>query len=75
MALAGWFIWIVCRSGLPALMRRRGSTRGALACAAFVGVLGILIHSSSDSNLHLPANASLFYVLASLVVALRSAAQ
>jgi len=42
----------------------RGITIGALA-----GIAAILVHSAIDFNLHIPANALLFSVLAALVVA------
>jgi hypothetical protein len=34
--------------------------------AAFVGCCGLLIHSFLDFNLHVPANAALFYVLCAI---------
>jgi hypothetical protein len=42
----------------------RGTTLGALS-----GITAILVHSISDFNLHIPANALLFAILAALVVA------
>jgi RsiW-degrading membrane proteinase PrsW (M82 family) len=42
----------------------RGITIGAMA-----GITAILVHSIGDFNLHIPANALLFSVLAALVVA------
>lgn len=70
LLLAGWFVWIVCRSGAKAIGQRAPGARTTLAAAAFIGVLGILIHSASDSNLHVPGNASLFYVLSALTAGL-----
>ena len=42
----------------------RGITLGAMS-----GITAILVHSISDFNLHIPANALLFAILAALVVA------
>ena len=42
----------------------RGITLGALA-----GITAILVHSFGDFNLHIPANAILFVVLAAIVAA------
>ena len=42
----------------------RGITLGAMS-----GITGILVHSFSDFNLHIPANALLFTVLAAFVAA------
>lgn len=36
---------------------------GAVAVAAMLGITGILVHSLTDFNLQIPANAALFYVL------------
>ena len=41
----------------------RGMTIGAMS-----GITAILVHSISDFNLHIPANAILFTVLAAIVV-------
>ena len=42
----------------------RGITLGAMS-----GITAILVHSISDFNLHIPANALLFTILAAIVVA------
>jgi hypothetical protein len=42
----------------------RGTTLGAMS-----GITAILVHSVSDFNLHIPANALLFTVLVAIVVA------
>jgi len=38
-------------------------TAAAVSLAALAGCTGIVVHSLSDFNLHIPANAALFYVL------------
>ena len=37
-----------------------------MAFASLMGVMAILIHSTADFNLHIPANAALFVVLLAL---------
>jgi hypothetical protein len=37
-----------------------------MSLAAIVGVTGILVHSFTDFNLQIPANAALFFALAAL---------
>ena len=39
---------------------------GAITVAALLGCIGILVHSFLDFNLHIPANAVLFYVLCAI---------
>jgi O-antigen ligase len=39
---------------------------GATALACVLGLSGILVHSASDFNLQIPANAALFYVLCTI---------
>lgn len=57
-----WFIVNLYRSGMRnfGIHSRLASTR---ALAALAGCTGILVHSVSDFNLHIPANAALFFVL------------
>jgi O-antigen ligase len=62
-----WFLVLVYRRGLRNLYRS-----GELQAATLVsltGVTGLLAHSFFDFNLHLPANAALFYVLCWTAVA------
>jgi O-antigen ligase len=66
----GLFVWMmvgVFRSGFAKIMDRDDGEGRLLTLAALTGVLGILIHSFLDFNLHIPANASLFFVLCAAV--------
>ena len=67
LAIMGWMTIVVYRFGLKKLAHPsrlvRASTLGALS-----GISAILLYSVSDFNLHIPANAVLFSVLAAIVV-------
>lgn len=55
------FLALLFRAGIRNALDTR---RDLLAMAALVGCTGIAVHSLTDFNLHIPANAALFYVLA-----------
>lgn len=62
-----WFVLILLSSGVWGV--RRGTVWKATTnarLAAFTGCVGILIHSFADFNLHIAANAAMFYVLCAL---------
>ncbi len=63
-ALMLWFVAAMFRS----VLRRRGPPGlvWPAKLVALVGCSGILVHSLADFNLHIAANAALFYVLAAL---------
>ena len=61
-----WFVVALYRHGLPTSRRWEFRWDGALSLAALLGCTGILFHSFVDFNLHIPANAALFYVLCGL---------
>ena len=61
-----WFVFLLYRSSLRLLPRKRPDFRAAVRLACLIGCTGILVHSLSDFNLHIPANAALFCVLAAL---------
>ncbi len=67
IAVIIWMIIALFRKGFKKLKNPsrlvRGTTLGALA-----GITAILVHSFGDFNLHIPANALLFTVLAAIVV-------
>jgi len=67
LVIIGWLTIVVYRFGFKKLAHPsrlvRGSTLGALA-----GISAILLYSVSDFNLHIPANAVLFSVLAAIAV-------
>lgn len=61
------------KAGLAKMRSRSRRIRGAtLGCMA--GVIAILVHSLADFNLHIPANAILFTVVAALVASPRTRA-
>ncbi len=53
-----WFLFALYRSGL-----RTVQSGGRAGLAALVGCTGIVVHSLTDFNLQIPANAALFFVL------------
>jgi O-antigen ligase len=73
-AIAIWFLALVfCGAArkLKNLKKSDGTETagGALTLAAFLGCVGILVHSFFDFNLQIPANAALFYVLCAIAAA------
>jgi O-antigen ligase len=63
-----WFLVIVFREGWRNLSRSQSFWDRGVTFGAIVSVSGILIHSASDFNLHIPANAAIFFVMCALVV-------
>src|SRR6266436_551927 len=57
-----WFIGNLYHSGIRNL-RAQSSMADAQVLGPLVECTGILVHSASDFNLHIPANAALFFVL------------
>ena len=68
LVIMGWLIIVCYRFGFYKLTHPsrlvRGSTLGALS-----GISALLLYSVSDFNLHIPANAVLFSVLAAIAAA------
>lgn len=60
------FVVLLYRESLAGMERWRNDIRSAIALAATIGITGILVHSLSDFNLQIPANAALFFALAAL---------
>jgi O-antigen ligase len=58
-----WFIVVLYREGLRNLRPARLSPAALIGAAALAGCTGLLAHSFTDFNLHIPANAVLFFVL------------
>ena len=65
-ALMVAFIYLLYRNGLRRVQHWRHDPRASTALAALVGCTGLLVHSFSDFNLQVPANAALFFVLAAV---------
>ncbi len=65
----GIMIWFLIATLRPALRRTRkwpSDLNGSVALAATLGISGILVHSLLDFNLHIPANAALFYAFCTI---------
>jgi len=62
-AIAALFLVSTLRRGLVRLREGRSTYVHAARAAAMTAVLGILVHSFVDFNLHIPANAALFAVM------------
>jgi O-antigen ligase len=65
-ALVCCYLALFYRSSLRNIEHWRTDIRSGVCLAAIVGVTGILVHSLSDFNLQIPANASLFFALCAL---------
>ena len=61
-----WMVVALYRHGLEKLKSKSSLTR-SITLGGLAGITAILVHSMVDFNLHIPANAILFAVLAALV--------
>jgi hypothetical protein len=62
-----WLLYLFFRTGFAKVKSRSRQTMGiTLGCMA--GVVAILVHSYSDGNLQIPANALLFTTFSALVL-------
>jgi O-antigen ligase len=68
IAVMVWIIIALYKKGLNKIKHPSRLVRG-ITLGAMSGITAILIHSIGDFNLHIPANAILFTVLAALVTA------
>ncbi|MFC1516708.1 O-antigen ligase family protein [Thermodesulfobacteriota bacterium] len=68
IAIMLWMIVVLYRKGFKKIKNPSRLVRG-VTLGAMSGITAILVHSVSDFNLHIPANAILFTVLAALVTA------
>jgi O-antigen ligase len=64
-----FFLYRLYRNALPHTREWTHDLKSSVRTAALVGCTGLLVHSFSDFNLHVPANAALFYVLALIAAA------
>ncbi len=62
-AIMLWFLILTYRHAAAKVSNWMRDTNGTAALAAMLGCTGILVHSLVDFNLHIPANAALFYIL------------
>jgi O-antigen ligase len=60
------FFFVLYREGSRNVRFAKLSPSAAMATAALAGCTGLLVHSFVDFNLHIPANAALFYVMCAL---------
>jgi O-antigen ligase len=67
LPLLGWLLLSLFNAGRRKLQSTSRQVWG-ISLGAMTGIVAILIHSFVDFNLHIPANAILFTVLAALVV-------
>jgi O-antigen ligase len=61
-----WFLGVLFVESVRRLSRADQSFSAALHLSGLVGCCGFLVHSSVDFNLHIPANALLFFLMAYL---------
>jgi O-antigen ligase len=61
-----WFVATVYRRAITKIGDWTGDVSGAMTLACMLGFSGILVHSAVDFNLQIPANAALFYVMATM---------
>ena len=66
LAIACLFIGLFYKASLRRIVHWRTEFRPAMSLAATIGITGILMHSFSDFNLQIPANAALFFALAAV---------
>jgi O-antigen ligase len=58
-----WFLIVLYRAAFKKIGNWPSQVTGAMTLASILGFTGILIHSTVDFNLQIPANAALFYVI------------
>jgi O-antigen ligase len=68
-ACCAWFIGVLLAQSLKRFRQLNNSFAGALQLSGFIACAGFLIHSLVDFNLHIPANALLFFLMAHLATA------
>jgi O-antigen ligase len=61
-----WFIGVLLTESLKRFRQLNNSFAGALQLSGFIACTGFLVHSLVDFNLHIPANALLFFLMAHL---------
>jgi O-antigen ligase len=57
-----WYMVVLFRKASRKIQNWTSEVGGAVTLACVLGVTGILVHSTVDFNLEIPANAALFYV-------------
>ena len=64
-----WFLGVLLLESLKGMENLQSSFNSALNLSGLVGCCGILVHSLVDFNMHIPANALLFFIAAHLATA------
>jgi O-antigen ligase len=64
-----WFLVTLYGRAFKKIKNWTGEVSGATTLACVLGLSGILVHSTVDFNLQIPANAALFYVLCTIAAA------
>ena len=64
-----WFLGVLLVQSLERLRPFNNSFSGVLQLSGLVACSGFLVHSFVDFNLHIPANALLFFLMAHLATA------
>jgi O-antigen ligase len=64
-----WFIGVLFSKSLRRLRELNNSFAGTLQVSGLIACTGLLVHSLVDFNLHIPANALLFFLMAYLATA------
>ena len=64
-----WLIFSTLRSGITTFVHTNSKFRQGITLGTITGIVAMLIHSFVDFNLHIPANAILFIVLAAIIQA------
>ena len=65
----GWFLWVLATRAYRNIRRPENSLASVLNMAGLVACGGFLTHSVVDYNLHIPSNALLFFLAATLAAA------
>jgi O-antigen ligase len=63
-----WFLFRLYWAGFPTSRRWEFKWDAAVSLASLLGCSALLLHSLVDFNLHVPANAAVFYALCALAV-------
>jgi O-antigen ligase len=66
VSIAVWFMVVLVGRVKSKLNNWTDTASGSVTVAALLGILGILVHSSVDFNLQIPANAAIFFVLCTI---------
>jgi O-antigen ligase len=66
-ALGLWFLVLLYRRGVAAMANGDPHSSDVVRFAALAACTGVVVHSFFDFNMHIPANAAMFFALAAIV--------